>query len=113
MTRGKTYGNYPAAQAIMSCVYEGIQTTFDTGLVIETRYFTQLMLDPVARNMVRTLFINMQEANKLVRRPSIANIPKTKVEKIGILGAGLMGAGVAYISAKAGMQAARAILADG
>ena len=100
--RRETYDNYPAARAIMSCVHEGLQVPIDVGLRIEARYFTSLMRGDVARNMIRTLFLSMQELNKGARRP--ADVPKYKVKKLGILGAGMMGAGVAYVSARAGME---------
>jgi 3-hydroxyacyl-CoA dehydrogenase/enoyl-CoA hydratase/3-hydroxybutyryl-CoA epimerase len=74
----------------------------DAALRIESRYFSQLVMDPVARNMVRTLFVNKQASDKGARRP--AGIPKRDVQKLGILGAGMMGAGVAYVSAKAGID---------
>ena len=102
MYNEKTHGNYPAGLAIMSCVYEGLLTNFDTGLIIENRYFVSLILDPVSGNMVRTLFLSLQDANKLARRPE--GVPKSKVTKLGVIGAGLMGAGVAFVSAKAGMN---------
>ena len=86
----------------MSCVHEGMLTSFDVGLQIENRYFVSLLVDPVSGNMVRTLFLSLQEANKLARRP--AGIEPTKVRKLGVLGAGLMGAGVAFVSAKAGID---------
>ncbi len=98
----ETYGNYPAAKAIMSCFYEGLQVGIDAGLTIETRYFTALILDPVAGNMIRTLFVNMQDLNKGARRPT--GEPKTEVRKLGILGAGMMGAGIAYVSSRAGID---------
>ncbi len=100
--RRETYDNYPAARAIMSCVYEGLQVPIDVGLRIEARYFTSLMRGDVARNMIKTLFLSMQELNKGARRP--ADVPEYKVRKLGILGAGMMGAGVAYVSARAGME---------
>jgi len=102
MFNAKTYANYPAGLAIMSCVHEGMLTSFDVGLQIENRYFVSLLVDPVSGNMVRTLFLSLQEANKLARRP--AGIEPTKVRKLGVLGAGLMGAGVAFVSAKAGID---------
>lgn len=102
MFNDKTFGNYPAGLAIMSCVYEGLQTNFDTGCKIENRYFVSLLVDPVSGNMVRTLFLSLQDANKLVRRPE--GVPKSKVSKLGVLGAGLMGAGVAFVSAKVGID---------
>ncbi len=100
---GRTAGdNYPAPQAILSSVYEGTTVPMDAGLRIESRYFAQLLAGPVARNMTRTLFVNKQAADKLVRRP--AGIPASSVSKLGILGAGMMGAGIAYSSAMAGIS---------
>lgn len=97
-----TNHNYPAPIAIMSAVYEGTVLPIDKALDIETRYFVSLLLDPVSRNMTRTLFINKGEADKLVRRPH--GPKKRQVTKLGILGAGMMGAGIAFVSARAGMQ---------
>ncbi len=94
--------NYPAALNIMSSVYEGTAMPIDRGLQVESKYFAQLLAGPVARNMMRTLFVNKGLADKLARRP--AGIAKSKVRKLGILGAGMMGAGVAYVSAGAGME---------
>jgi len=99
---GKTQNNYPAPIAAMSAVYEGCITPIDAGLDIESQYFGTLLAGPVARNMMRSLFINKGAADKLVRRPE--GIEKSKVSKLGILGAGMMGAGIAYVSAKAGME---------
>ncbi len=98
----KTQHNYPAPIAILSAVYEGSIVPFDTGLKIEARYFASLLLNPVYRNMIRTLFINKGAADKLVRRP--AGVAKSKVTSLGMLGAGMMGAGIAYVSAQAGMD---------
>ena len=102
MIRGKTNGIYPAPKAIMSCVYEGLQLPFDSALRVETRYFVSLLRDPVAKSMIRTLFFGLQEANKLVRRPK--GVPKQEYKKIGVLGAGLMGAGIATVSVQAGLD---------
>jgi 3-hydroxyacyl-CoA dehydrogenase/enoyl-CoA hydratase/3-hydroxybutyryl-CoA epimerase len=102
MSHRESHGNYPAIKAILSCVYEGLQVPFDAGLRIETRYFVSLLIDPTSGNMIRTLFISMQELNKGVRRP--AGQPATDVKKLGILGAGMMGAGIAYVSAGAGIE---------
>jgi 3-hydroxyacyl-CoA dehydrogenase/enoyl-CoA hydratase/3-hydroxybutyryl-CoA epimerase len=99
---GKTQHNYPAPIAAMSAIYEGCIVPIDTGLDIESQYFGQLLAGPVARNMMRTLFMNKGAADKLVRRPK--GIEKSAVKKLGILGAGMMGAGIAYVSAKAGMD---------
>ncbi|MEM9056298.1 MAG: 3-hydroxyacyl-CoA dehydrogenase NAD-binding domain-containing protein, partial [Pseudomonadota bacterium] len=102
MTAAKTMHNYPAPIAILSCVYEGTIVPIDTALAIEAKYFTSLLLDPVARNMTRTLFINKGAADKLVRRPK--DVERVKVTRLGMLGAGMMGAGIAYVSARAGMD---------
>ncbi|MHA6641394.1 3-hydroxyacyl-CoA dehydrogenase NAD-binding domain-containing protein [Mesorhizobium sp. A623] len=99
--RRETYGNYPAATAILKCVYEGLLVPFDTGLRIELRYFTEIMQTREAAAMIRSLFISLQELNKGARRP--ADVPETKFKKIGVLGAGFMGAGIAYVTAKAGI----------
>jgi len=98
----KTQHNYPAPIAILSAVYEGSIVPFDTGLKIEARYFVSLLLSPVYRNMTRTLFINKGAADKLARRP--AGVAKSKVTRLGMLGAGMMGAGIAYVSARSGMD---------
>ena len=103
MLREKTYDNYPAQRFIMSAVYEGLLVDFDTALKIETRYFVRILNDPTSRNMIRTLFHSMQELGKGARRPS--NEPPTEVKRLGVLGAGVMGAGIAYVSAQAGINA--------
>ncbi|MFQ6005121.1 MAG: 3-hydroxyacyl-CoA dehydrogenase NAD-binding domain-containing protein [Woeseia sp.] len=97
-----TNHNYPAPIAIMSAVYEGTVLPIDSALDIETKYFVSLLMDPVSRNMTRTLFVNKGAADKLARRPK--EPAKRPVTKLGILGAGMMGAGIAYVSARAGMQ---------
>ncbi|HKX56211.1 MAG TPA: 3-hydroxyacyl-CoA dehydrogenase NAD-binding domain-containing protein, partial [Xanthomonadales bacterium] len=99
---GKTQHNYPAPIAALSAIYEGCIVPIDAGLDIESQYFGRLLAGPVARNMMRTLFVNKGAADKLVRRPK--GIEKSAVKKLGILGAGMMGAGIAYVSAKAGME---------
>jgi 3-hydroxyacyl-CoA dehydrogenase/enoyl-CoA hydratase/3-hydroxybutyryl-CoA epimerase len=99
---GMTHHNYPAPIGALSAVYEGCITPIDTGLDIESQYFGELVSGVVARNMMRSLFVNKGAADKLVRRP--AAIEKSKVTKLGVLGAGMMGAGIAYVSAKAGIR---------
>ena len=99
--RRETYGNYPAAMAILKCVYEGLLVPFDTALRIETRYFTEILQSKEAAAMIRSLFVSLQELNKGARRPE--GVPETKFKKIGVLGAGFMGAGIAYVTAKAGI----------
>jgi len=98
---GKTQHKYPAPIAAMSAIYEGCITPIDTGLSIESQYFANLLTGPVARNMMRTLFVNKGAADKLSRRPE--GVEKSQVKKLGILGAGMMGAGIAYVSARAGI----------
>ena len=102
MLRQKTYDNYPAQRAIMSSVYEGLLVDIDTALRIEARYFVKMLMSPVSRNMIRTLFLSMQELGKGARRPE--DEPRVEVKKLGVLGAGLMGAGIAYVSAWAGIE---------
>ncbi|CAG9187093.1 3-hydroxyacyl-CoA dehydrogenase NAD-binding domain-containing protein [Cupriavidus pinatubonensis] len=102
LLRAKTYGNYPAPANILSCVYEGLITNIDTGLQTEARYFVETVMTPEAKNMIRTLFFSMGEANKLAGRP--AGVPMQKYSKIGVLGAGMMGAGLAYVAAKSGIE---------
>jgi 3-hydroxyacyl-CoA dehydrogenase/enoyl-CoA hydratase/3-hydroxybutyryl-CoA epimerase len=102
LTARATMRNYPAPVAILSCVYEGTQVPIEQGLRIESKYFGQLLAGPVARNLMRTMFVNKGLADKLSRRP--AGPPKSQVRRLGILGAGMMGAGVAYVSARAGMD---------
>src|ERR1700736_640811 len=100
--RRETYDNYPAARAIMSCVYEGLLLPIDAALRVESRYFTQILRSKEAAAMIRSLFLSMQELNKGARRPQ--NVPPTKVKKLAIIGAGFMGASVGYVSARAGID---------
>lgn len=102
MLMEKTKGNYPAPLAIMSCVYEGLQVNIDRALMIEGRYFVKVATSKVAKNLIGTMFLGMNEANKGASRPK--DQPKTDVKKVGILGAGMMGAGIAYVSALAGIE---------
>ncbi|MFP5076554.1 FAD-dependent oxidoreductase [Rhizobium sp. YIM 134829] len=99
--RRETYGNYPGAHAILKCVYEGLQVPFDTGLKIEQRYFTEILQTTEAFSMIRSLFISMQELGKGARRPT--GVARTKFETIGVVGAGFMGASIAYVAAAAGI----------
>jgi 3-hydroxyacyl-CoA dehydrogenase/enoyl-CoA hydratase/3-hydroxybutyryl-CoA epimerase len=102
LTSKATQHNYPAPAAILSAVFEGTQLPIDAGLRIESKYFGQLVSGPVARNLMRTMFLNRGAAEKLVRRP--AGIPKSTVKKLGVLGAGMMGSGIAHVSAIAGID---------
>jgi 3-hydroxyacyl-CoA dehydrogenase / enoyl-CoA hydratase / 3-hydroxybutyryl-CoA epimerase len=102
MLSKNTYRNYPAQMAIMSAVYEGIQVPMDAALRIETRYFLKNMASPSAKAMVRSLFLSMQALSKGANRP--AGFPATDIKKVSVLGAGMMGAGVAYVQAMAGIE---------
>ena len=99
--RRETYGNYPAPVAVMKCVYEGLLVPFDTALRIEQRYLTSLFQTTETAMMIRSLFVSLQELNKGARRPQ--NVEPTNFKKIGVLGAGFMGSGIAYVTAKAGI----------
>ena len=100
--RRETYDNYPGARAILQVVYEGLQLPMDLALRVESRWFAKVLRTPEAAAMIRSLFVSMQELNKGARRP--ANIPPSKLSKIGVIGAGFMGAGIAYVSALAGFD---------
>jgi 3-hydroxyacyl-CoA dehydrogenase/enoyl-CoA hydratase/3-hydroxybutyryl-CoA epimerase len=100
--RRETYDNYPAARAILQVVFDGLQLPMDLALRVESRYFAKILRSPEAAAMIRSLFVSMQDLNKGARRP--ANVPPTKLKKIGVIGAGFMGAGIAYVSANAGLD---------
>ena len=101
--RRETFDNYPGARAIMKCVYEGLLLPMDTALRVESRYFANVLASTEAKHMVRSLFISMQALNKGARRPADAK-PST-INKVGILGGGgFMGAGIGYVTAKAGIK---------
>lgn len=102
MVRKKSFGNYPAQENILKCVYEGMQVPIDAGLRIEARYFVKTLATPQARAMIRTLFGSMQELAKGSGRP--AGPPTFKVGKAAVLGAGMMGAGIAHVHAMAGIE---------
>jgi 3-hydroxyacyl-CoA dehydrogenase / enoyl-CoA hydratase / 3-hydroxybutyryl-CoA epimerase len=100
--RRETYDNYPAARAILQVVYEGLLLPFDRALTVESRHFAHILRTPEAAAMIRSLFVSMQDLNKGARRP--ANVPPVKIKKVGIIGAGFMGAGIASVSAQAGID---------
>ncbi len=101
MLHAQTHGNYPAQKNILSCVYEGLQVPIDAGLRIETRYFINTQQRPEAKAMIRSLFLSTQALSKGGNRPQ--GYEKTEFNKIAVIGAGLMGAGIAYVQAKAGI----------
>ena len=98
----KSWGNYPAINHIMSSVFEGGLTDIDRGLEIESRYFAACAESQASKNLIGTLWYQLNAIKKGASRP--AGVPKSEVKKLGILGAGMMGAGIAYVSAKAGME---------
>ncbi|MFY7855180.1 MAG: 3-hydroxyacyl-CoA dehydrogenase NAD-binding domain-containing protein, partial [Rubrivivax sp.] len=98
----KTWGNYPAVQHILSAVFEGGLLDFDNASTVESRYFAAAASSQVARNMIGTLWFQLNALKKGASRPS--GVPASKVKKLGILGAGMMGGGIAYVSAKAGLE---------
>jgi 3-hydroxyacyl-CoA dehydrogenase/enoyl-CoA hydratase/3-hydroxybutyryl-CoA epimerase len=100
--RRETYDNYPAARAVLQVVFDGLQLPFDLALQVESRHFAHILRSKEAAAMIRTLFVSMGELNKGARRP--ANVPQTKLQKVGIIGAGFMGASIAYVSANAGLD---------
>jgi len=100
--RRETYDNYPAARAIMQVVYEGLQLPIDQALRVESRWFTKILRTPEAANMIRSLFVSMQELNKGARRPK--GVLPTQLSKVGVIGAGFMGASIAYVTALAGIE---------
>ena len=92
----------PAPRAILAAAVEGAQVDFDTATRIESRYFTGLVTGPVAKNMIQAFFFDMAAINAGGSRPE--GIGKTPITKIGVIGAGMMGAGIAYVSAKSGFD---------
>ena len=101
MVNGRTKGVYPAAKALLSAVYEGAQVPFDTALRIEARWFTHVLMNPSSANMIRSLFVNKEALEKGANRPEV---PDQRVKKLGVLGAGMMGAGITLVAAMAGIE---------
>ncbi|XDA97230.1 3-hydroxyacyl-CoA dehydrogenase NAD-binding domain-containing protein [Sulfitobacter sp. LCG007] len=102
MVNGKTKGAFPAARALLSAVYEGALVDFDTALRIEARWFTSVLMNPTSSAMIRSLFVNKEALEKGAVRPE--GVDDQKVRKLGVLGAGMMGAGIALVSAQAGIE---------
>ena len=107
LLRKQSYGNYPAVINLMHAVYEGLQLPFDTAIRVETRFFCNTLEMPQAKAMLRTFFFSMQALGKGAGRP--AGVPKAEFNQVAVLGAGMMGAGIAYVQALAGI---RTILID-
>ncbi len=100
--RSKTHGCMPAPEKILCAAVEGAQVDFDTAHLIETRYFTELTTGQVAKNMIGTFWFGLNQINAGGSRPQ--GIEPHVTHKVGVLGAGMMGAGIAYVSALAGIQ---------
>ena len=101
MLKQKTRGLYPAPEYALAAMVEGAQVDFDTALRIESRYLAKLIVSPVAKNMINTFFFNMNAIKSGQSRPK--DVPKWKPQKVGLLGAGMMGAGIAYAQASRGI----------
>ena len=101
MVHGKTQGAFPAARALLSAVYEGALVPFDTALKVEARWFTNVLMNPSSAAMIRSLFINKEALEKGASRPDVSD---ETVKRVGVMGAGMMGAGIALVSAMAGME---------
>lgn len=99
---GKVGHRLPAPIAILSCVFEGMQLPFDRALQIESKYFGRLLSGTVAQNIIGTTFLARQSALKGARRPHGHDI--LKISRLGVVGAGMMGAGIAQVAAKAGIE---------
>jgi 3-hydroxyacyl-CoA dehydrogenase / enoyl-CoA hydratase / 3-hydroxybutyryl-CoA epimerase len=102
MYRRETYDNYPAARAILQVVYEGLQLPMDQALRVESRWFAKILRSPEAAAMMRSLFVSMQDLSKGARRP--AGVPPAVIKRVGVIGAGFMGAGIGYVTAQAGIE---------
>ncbi|WP_181706315.1 FAD-dependent oxidoreductase [Chthonobacter rhizosphaerae] len=100
--RRETHDNYPAARAILTVCFEGLQLPMDLALRVEARHFAHVLTTREAAAMIRSLFVSMQELNKGARRP--AGVLKSELKRVGVIGAGFMGAGIAYVSAAAGLD---------
>ncbi|UUS64650.1 MULTISPECIES: 3-hydroxyacyl-CoA dehydrogenase NAD-binding domain-containing protein [unclassified Acinetobacter] len=101
MLRDKTKGCYPAPEAIMSAAVEGAQVDVNTALTIESRYFTYLATGQISKNMIGTFWHGLNAIKSGASRPK--DVAKWQATKVGILGAGMMGAGIAYATASKGI----------
>jgi len=102
MVSARSYGNYPAITHILSCVFEGGVVGFDAALEIESRYFAACAMSQASKNLIGTLWYQLQAIERGASRP--AGHPPRNVKRLGILGAGMMGAGIAYVAAKVGIE---------
>jgi 3-hydroxyacyl-CoA dehydrogenase/enoyl-CoA hydratase/3-hydroxybutyryl-CoA epimerase len=102
MVHSNTKGAYPAAKALLAAVYEGALVPFDVALRIEARHFTSVLMNPTSSAMIRSLFLNKEALEKGAVRPE--GVADQRVKKLGVLGAGMMGAGIALVSVQAGIE---------
>jgi 3-hydroxyacyl-CoA dehydrogenase / enoyl-CoA hydratase / 3-hydroxybutyryl-CoA epimerase len=102
MAAARSQGNYPAVTHILSCVFEGGVVGIDAALEIESRYFAACVMSQESRNLVGTLWVQLRAIEKGASRP--AGVEPRRVRRLGILGAGMMGAGIAYVAAMAGIE---------
>lgn len=100
--RAKTHGTLPAPEKILCAAVEGAQVDFDTAHLIETRYFTELTTGQISKNLIGTFWFQLNEINAGGSRPQ--GFAPYKTRKVGVLGAGMMGAGIAFVSASAGID---------
>ncbi len=99
----KSYGNYPAVLHILSSVFEGGLMDFDAASTVESRYFAACAMSAASKNMIATLWFGLNAIKKGASRPALAQHPASRVKKLGVLGAGMMGAGIAFVAAKVGI----------
>ncbi len=102
MLSAETSGVYPAANALMSAIYEGCLVPFDSALEVEARWFTKVILDSSSTNMIQTLFLDKKTLERGLRRP--ASVERAAFSRIGVVGAGMMGSGIALVAAQAGID---------
>lgn len=98
----KTRGLLPAAERILGVAAESTQIGFDAAMLVESRTFAELLMTPVTENLIRTMFLQMNEINAGESRPK--GFEKKKVQRVGVLGAGMMGRGIAYSCASVGIE---------
>ncbi len=99
---GRTHGAFPHTKSLLSAIYEGALVDFDTALRIEARWFVNVMMNPASSAMIRSVFVNKKRLEKGIARP--ANIAKSDISRMGVIGAGMMGSGIALVSARAGID---------
>jgi 3-hydroxyacyl-CoA dehydrogenase / enoyl-CoA hydratase / 3-hydroxybutyryl-CoA epimerase len=102
LTKSLKGAPYPAPFAVLSAAVEGAQLDLETALVVESQYFIELATGPVAKNMIRGGFLDMQRVRTGASRPS--DVPPSEVRRLAVVGAGMMGAGIAYMAARNGIE---------